>query len=196
MESGGKTAEFQGVFQAVLLIPDLAMPYPLHPAVVHFPIVLAVLLPLLTLAGVLVSRRATGNRSAWIAVAAFAVLLPLSAWGALVTGEQQEDVVEQVLSGSVLHGHEEAAEGFLAASALLAVVALLGLAPGAVGRVARISSVAAAVAVLALGYRVGESGGALVYTYGAASAYVDGTGAVGPDRMGGDEDDDLRRRRR
>lgn len=161
------------------------MPYPLHPAVVHFPVVLAVLLPLLTLAGVLASRRGGGKRGAWLAVVVFAVLLPLSAWAALATGQQQEDVVEGVVSESVIHGHEEAAEGFLIASAVLAVVVLLGLAPGAVGRLARASSVAASIVVLALGYRAGRSGGELVYTYGAASAYVDGgTAARGQSALG------------
>lgn len=36
------------------------LPQPLHPAVVHFPIVLAVLLPVVTLAGILAVRRGGG----------------------------------------------------------------------------------------------------------------------------------------
>jgi hypothetical protein len=59
--------------------------------------------------------------------------------------------------------------------------------------------------LLVAGYRVGHSGGALVYTHGAASAYVDGAtavpkaGALVPadgsaaaksTRSGGDDDDD------
>lgn len=153
------------------------MPNPLHPAIVHFPIVLAVLLPLLTVAGVLLSRRAGAGRGPWMAVAAFAVLLPLAAWGAIATGEQQEDTVEQVVGEAPLHGHEEAAEAFLVAAVVLAAIVLAGLLPGAAGKVARVTSVPVAVLVLGLGYRVGASGGELVYTYGAASAYATPAGA-------------------
>lgn len=158
------------------------MPYPLHPAVVHFPIVLAVLLPFIAAAGFLVARGSERPRTPWIAVVVFAVLLPLSAWVSLYTGQQQEDVVEAVVSEGYIHGHEEAAEGFLAGSAVLAVIVLAGLLPGAAGRGARMVSIPAALVVLALVYRVGASGGELVYAHGAASAYVDPTpGAAAPD---------------
>lgn len=148
------------------------MPTPLHPAVVHFPIVLAVLLPLLTLAGVLLSRRTGAGKGPWVAVVTFAVLLPLAAWGAMATGEQQEDTVEAVVGEAPLHGHEEAAEAFLSVAVVLATVALAGLLPGVAGTVARVASVPVAVLVLGFGYRVGSSGGELVYTHGAASAYT------------------------
>ncbi|MDP2959473.1 MAG: hypothetical protein Q8N53_23845 [Longimicrobiales bacterium] len=155
------------------------MPSPLHPAVVHFPLVLAVLLPFLAVAALLVARRPGLDRAAWAAVAAVAVLLPLSAWAALATGQQEEEAVESVVAESLIGGHEEAAEGFLAASAVLSVIVLAGLAPGRVGRSARFVSVAAAAVVLALAFRVGGSGGQLVYTHGAAAAYVDGASGAG-----------------
>lgn len=165
------------------------MPSPLHPAVVHFPLVLAVLLPFLAVAALLVARRSGAGRGAWIAVAAFAVLLPLSAWAALATGQQEEEAVESVVAESLIGGHEEAAEGFLAGSAVLAVIVLAGLAPGRVGRSARFVSVAAAAVVLALAFRVGDSGGQLVYTHGAAAAYVDGASGAGVSQAlrGGEE---------
>jgi hypothetical protein len=151
-------------------------------------------MPLLALAGTLVARRPHATRGPWIAVVVFAVLLPFTSWAALATGQQQEDVVERVVSEGAIHGHEEAAEGFLAGAGVLAVVVLLGLAPGVVGRAARVGSVAVAVGVLALGYRVGASGGELVYTHGAASAYVgsNGTppGPFTPARSGGREEED------
>lgn len=171
------------------------MPSPLHPAVVHFPLVLAALLPFLAAAALLVLRRPGTGRGPWIALVAFAVLLALSAWAAVATGSQQEDIVRRVVSGGAIHGHEEAAEGFLSASVLLAVMVSAGLLPGLAGRIARYATVAASLAVLGLALRTGASGGKLVYEQGAAAAYVTrptGTLAALPaaTRAGDDEDDE------
>ena len=175
------------------------MPYPLHPAVVHFPIVLAVLLPFIAAAGLYATLRKGAIRAVWAPVAAFALLLTASAWVALETGQDQEDRVEDVVSESVIHGHEEAAEGLLAGSAVLAVVVLAGLVPGVLGKGARYAAVPVALVVVALGFRVGKSGGELVYTHGAAAAYVQGDGSGSPGtsnapRRGDDDDDDEHRR--
>lgn len=173
------------------------MPYPLHPAVVHFPIVLAVLLPFVAGVGLYVTLRSGARRALWAPVVAFSLLLAASAWLAVETGGDQEEAVEGVVSESVIHGHEEAAEGLLAGSAVLAVVILSGLAPGVLGKGARYAAVPVALVVLALAFRVGKSGGELVYTHGAAAAYVQGggTASAGPSgapRRGGDDDDDDR----
>ncbi|HKJ03057.1 MAG TPA: hypothetical protein VJ997_11400, partial [Longimicrobiales bacterium] len=106
--------------------------------------------------------------------------------------------VESVVSERVIHGHEEAAEALLAGSVILAVVILGGLAPGVVGKGARYAAVPVALVVLALGFRVGRSGGELVYTHGAAAAYVQdaGGGGTGPAtavRRRDDDDDHDRR---
>ncbi|GMV04711.1 MAG: hypothetical protein AMXMBFR53_09910 [Gemmatimonadota bacterium] len=174
------------------------MPHPLHPAVVHFPVVLAVLLPFLAAVGALVARRPGVGRGPWLAVAAFAVLLPLTAWAALATGQAQEEVVEGVVAEAPIHQHEEAAEVFLAGSAFLALVALAGLLSGRAGGLARVASVPVALVVLALGFRVGASGGELVYTHGAAAAYLGASGAAAPSPggAGGSDDDEGRERRR
>lgn len=171
------------------------MPYPLHPAVVHFPIVLAVLLPLVAAAGLYATLRHGALRALWVPVVAFSLLLTASAWLAVDTGGDQEDTVEDVVPESVIHGHEEAAEGLLAGSAVLAVVILAGLAPGVLGKGARYAAVPVALVVLGLAFRVGQSGGELVYTHGAAAAYVQdgGSASAGPSRAprrGGDDDDD------
>ena len=173
------------------------MPYPLHPAVVHFPIVLAVLLPFIAGAGLYATLRLGANRALWAPAVVFSLLLSGSAWLALETGQDQEEVVEDVVSESLIGGHEEAAEGLLAGSAVLAVVILAGLAPGLLGKGARYAAVPVALVVLALGFRVGKSGGELVYTHGAATAYVQGVGdgGAGPSsahRSGDDDDDDRR----
>lgn len=166
------------------------MPNPLHPAVVHFPLVLAVLLPFVAAVALLLSRRASAGRGPWLAVAAMAVLLSVSAWVAVETGQQQEETAERVVPEGAIHQHEEAAEGLLLGSVLVAGLILAGLAPGRVGAGARYIAVPAALVVLALAFRVGDSGGSLVYTHGAAAAYVGSDGGTNPVASPSRRDDD------
>jgi uncharacterized membrane protein len=158
----------------------MPIPNPLHPAVVHFPLVLGLLLPLVALWAMIALRRSGGSTHAWRFVAITAVLLSVSAWVSVETGQRQEDRVERVVAEAPIHAHEEAAEGFLLGSAIVTGVVLLGLLPGAVGRGARVLAIPGALLVVALAVRVGDSGGALVYRHGAASAYVEDMGTPPP----------------
>ena len=146
---------------------------PLHPLVVHFPVVLAVLLPISVLVALLLIRKGATARRVWSLPVAIAAALAVSAWVATETGESQEDRVERVVARGALHGHEEAAERFLVLSGVLVLVAAAGLARGTVGRAARLVTAAGALGVVAAGVQVGHSGGVLVYRHGAASAYAD-----------------------
>jgi uncharacterized membrane protein len=145
---------------------------PLHPLVVHFPVVLAVLLPISVVVALWVIRKGATPRRVWSVPLAMAAALTVSAWVATATGESQEDRVERVVARGALHGHEEAAERFLLLSGVLVLVAAAGLAPGTVGRAARLVTAAGAVGMVAAGAQVGHSGGLLVYREGAASAYT------------------------
>jgi uncharacterized membrane protein len=156
------------------------LPDPLHPAVVHFPIVLTVLLPIFAVGALWASRRGARARRAWALPAAVAAALTLSAWLAVQTGEAQEERVERVVAESALEGHEEAAERFLVLSGVLLVVAAAGLAGGTLGRAARLVSTAGAFGLAAAGVQVGHGGGQLVYRHGAAGAYADAAGAPQP----------------
>lgn len=163
------------------MIPD-----PLHPAVVHFPVVLAVLAPVIALAALWAIGRGSRPRMAWgIATVAFAALAG-SAFVATRTGEDQEDRVEQAVPEQALESHEESGTQFMYAAVAVLVLAAAGLAPGGLGKVARIGATAGSIVVLAMGYRVGESGGELVYRHGAGSAYTQ----PGVTQAGGEKDDD------
>ena len=151
------------------------LPNPLHPAVVHFPVVLAFLLPLFIAGAVWAIRRGARPRRAWSVPLAAALALAASAWVAVETGEAQDERVERVVSEQPLSRHEEMAEMFLTASAGLAVVAAIGLVGGIAGRAARITTALGSVGLLAGAALVGHSGGQLVYKYGAASAYANDT---------------------
>lgn len=152
------------------------LPDPLHPAVVHFPVVLAFLLPIFAVGALWTIRRGARPLRAWSLPLAIAASLTLSAWVAVQTGDAQEERVERVVADAPLDTHEKAAEAFIAGSAALLLLMVAGLAPGLIGRGARVLATVGAVVLVAGAAWVGHSGGQLVYRYGAASAYTDASG--------------------
>jgi uncharacterized membrane protein len=158
------------------MIPD-----PLHPAVVHFPIVFMVLLPLVAVGALWAIRRGTAPRRAWAFPLAMAGALSASAFVALKSGQAQQDRVERVVGDRPLGTHEEAAELFLVLSGTLLIISGIGLAPGVAGRAARIVAALGAIGLLGAGYRAGASGAELVYRHGAGSVYASDVGpSAGP----------------
>ena len=148
------------------------LPNPLHPAVVHFPIVLAFLLPLFAIGALVAIRRGARPLRAWSLPLAVGAALTLSSWVAVQTGETQDERVERVVGDAPLETHEEAAELFLTLSGVLLLVTATGLVRGVVGRAGRVVATVGAVALVVAAAQVGHSGGELVYRHGAASAYV------------------------
>ncbi len=162
------------------------LPDPLHPAVVHFPIVLMVLLPIVSVGALWAIRRGARPTRAWAVPVATAAALTLSSWVAVETGEGEEEKVEDVVAESSLNQHEEAAERFLIVSGVVLVITAAGLLRGVPGRAARLGAASAAIGLVALGVQVGHTGGNLVYRDGAASAYIHaptaGSSAAGGER--------------
>lgn len=150
----------------------LPIPDPLHPAIVHFPIALAVLVPALALAAFAAIRAGWVPARTWIAVVVLQVALVGFAWLALETGEDQEEKVEHVVAEHHIDEHQDAAQRFLYIAIAAALVSAAGLLQGGRGRAGRVATLVAGLAVLAAGVAVGHSGGELVYKYGAASAYA------------------------
>ncbi len=146
------------------------LPDPLHPAVVHFPLVLVFLLPLFALGAGWAIRRGAAVRWTWAIPLLMAAGLAGSAYVALRTGGAEEERVEGVVSESVLHEHEEAAERFLVLSGVLLLVAAAGLAPGNLGQAARLLTVVGSLGVAVAGVQVGAAGGELVYRHNAAGS--------------------------
>jgi len=151
------------------------LPDPLHPAVVHFPIVLALLLPFVALWALVAIRHTEKTRAVWIPVVVIGALLFGGALLAKETGEDQEERVERVVAERHLEEHEELAERMVIASGVAFALLAAGLLPGVWGVVGRWASVVAAVVALVVVIQVGETGGELVYEHGAASAYVSGS---------------------
>ncbi len=153
------------------------IPTPLHPAIVHLPIALTVLLPLFAIGALWTIRKGARPIVAWGVTTAMFAVLTLSSWAAVETGQAQEERVEDVVAEAPLESHEEAAESFLLLSLGVLGVAAIGLANGKVGSAARVAGTVGALVLVVAGYRVGHSGGQLVYEHGAASAYTSGGAA-------------------
>jgi uncharacterized membrane protein len=145
-----------------------------HPKLVHLPIALGVLMPLVA-GGILLSwwRGWLPHRTWHLALGLQAVLV-LSGLLALRSGEAEEERVERVVPERYIEAHEEAAEGFVAGSFAVLVVMLLAAVAGErkIARPIAAAGTAGTLIVLGLGYRTGEAGGRLVYEHGAASAYA------------------------
>lgn len=168
-----------------------------HPKVVHLPIALAVLMPLVSFGLVLAWWRDWLPRRAWILAAALQGALLVSGIVSLRTGEAEEERVEEVVPEAALEAHEEAAQIFVAASGLVLGLALAAAFVPKPGPALGLAAAAAlgTVVVLGLGYRVGEAGGRLVYEHGAASVHVrqaqaGGGATAGEGAADHDEDDD------
>jgi len=165
-----------------------------HPKVVHVPMALGVLMPLIAGGLLLAWWRKWLPRRGWLVAIALQAVLVASGVLALRSGEAEEDRVESVVAKRFIKAHEEAAEVFVGASGGVLAVMLLA---GALGsRRSGLPTAAAAtlgtLLVLGLGYRTGKAGGSLVYQHGAAQAYTAPAAAGAEARAvpGGHHDDD------
>jgi len=155
------------------------LPDPLHPAVVHFPMALAILLPLAALVLLYSIRRGARVRTAWSGMVVGAGLLLASSWLSLQTGEREEERVEEVVAEQAIGTHEELAEQFMVLAGVVFLLSAAGLVSHRAGGWARTAATVGSLLLIPAGIRVGHSGGELVYQHGAASAYV-GSGGLPP----------------
>lgn len=157
------------------LLADLGS-LPLHPVVVHFPVVFAILAPIFAIGALVAIKRGSRPLVAWGITAVLVAALSGSSFLALETGEDQEDAVENVVPDAALDTHEDAADRFFSLSLVLLGVTAAGFLPRRAGTAARIVATAGSLVMVVAGYQVGHSGGALVYQHNAGAAYA-GTSA-------------------
>jgi hypothetical protein len=138
---------------------------PLHPAIVHLPLGLAAVVPLVA-AGLALAiwRRWLPTRS-WAVVVGLQATIFAGALLAMTTGRQEEERVEDRVPESAIERHEELAERFVWAAGVTAVVSMSALAAGAHPMAAGLmgATTAATAVTAALGFAAGHAGGALVY---------------------------------
>lgn len=143
-----------------------AIPNPLHPAVVHFPIVLILLGTLLAVAAAVIRRW----HLPWLAAA----LLVTGAAGAAIatrTGGQQAEMAGEISekAEAILDQHEEWGERTQNIAIAAAILALASAALAYFAKTARALGIATAVVAAAATYAVaqtGHLGGQLVYKHG------------------------------
>lgn len=99
------------------------IPEPLHPAIVHFPIVLSIFMPLVALAALFYIRGGVDGRRAWRPVLLMSALLAVSAWTAVQPASgRKKDKVEDRVSKEAFEEHEESGERLMILSGVLLVV--------------------------------------------------------------------------
>jgi len=170
---------------------------PLHPSVVHVPLGLAVVMPLLlgAMLWAIASGRLPGK--AWLIVMVLQGVLLGAAALALWTGGQDEDRVEARVGEAAVESHERAAQGFtVAAGATFIAVAgaLLLRNRRRPFLLAGLASTALSIGMLVLGIQAGRQGGALVH--GGTALVQDGENPAAdpgqaPDQGPGRERDDV-----
>lgn len=147
---------------------------PIHPALVHLPIGLAFVMPILILLFAFLLFRGRLPRWGW-GVAFLLQGLLLGGGGlAFLSGSRDEDRVEKVVSERLIEGHEQAAVFFLVAAGLTLVLlgAVWAMKSDSGRRGLSVAAIVASFAVAGLGVNVGHRGGDLVYEHGAATAYA------------------------
>ncbi len=159
------------------------IPNPLHPAVVHFPIVLILL-------GAAIAVVAAVWRKHHLPLLAAVLLLlgAVGAWAAVETGEDDGGLLESrsPQTETLVDAHQTWAKRTLGISLVAAAAAAAAVVAGRWPRIARAVAVVAAVAGVAAAYAVyetGHRGGALVYRHGAG-VQVAATGSAGPAQPG------------
>jgi uncharacterized membrane protein len=153
---------------------------PLHPAIVHLPLGLAILMPLLALVFTIAWWKGWAGKRGWALVFGLQLLLLGAGLFVKQTGEREARNARRVMVRGAIRSHSQAADYFVWASGATMVIAGLGL--GLRDRRARWAAAATTVAtfvVAGLAVRVGHLGGELVYVKGAATVYTaDSTAAL------------------
>ncbi len=155
---------------------------PLHPAVVHVPLGVAMVVPLVAAGLAIAFFRGLLPRAAWSILVGLQLVVVGGGLVALRTGEAEEERVEEVVAHDPIEHHEEAGKRFVlgAGIALAAAIALLFVKPDRTRALAAAGFTALSLVVAYLGYYAGEEGGELVYEHGAAAAFAKPRGGTAP----------------
>lgn len=166
---------------------------PLHPALVHIPVGLAMVLPLFAigLAWAIHHRKAL-PRKAWVVVVGLLAVMMGGALASMQTGDEEGERVERVVAESVIETHEERAEAFTWAVGLVLAVALAALVIPSerVSHALSLGTAAGSLVLVALAFLVGHAGGTIVHGHMVQTALQSPTTGVALAAGGGDSQDD------
>ncbi len=156
------------------------MSVPLHPALVHLPLGLAFVVPVLAVGFSWALWKERIRPRVWLILVASLGVLLAAGLVALKTGQQEAERVEKVAPETAIDTHEEYAEQFLwvtAATLALAGSVLVVKRPGAIRGLAT-ATVLGTVLITGMAIRVGHAGGELVYVHNTGAADVGSDKAI------------------
>lgn len=147
---------------------------PLHPVIVHLPLALTFLLPILVLVFAWAIKSGKMSKELWLVIIGIQILITGSGYLSLETGEIDEEKVSAIVSKKIVHEHEEAAEIFVGTTviSLASGIVALFLQP-AFQEKARLAVIFLSLLPVFFGWKAGNLGGEIVYRHGGASAHSD-----------------------
>ncbi len=147
------------------------MSMPIHPALVHLPLTLAVVTPVLAVGLTVVLWRDRLPRRAWLGMVILQGVLLASGLIAMDFGEGEEERLKSKISPALLERHDDLADEFLWVTGFTLGAAGLVLVvrrPGTV-RAMAVTTVIGSVIAAGAAVRAGHSGAELVYIYNAGA---------------------------
>lgn len=152
---------------------------PNHPFLVHLPLALALVLPVLSCGLLIAIWRGGLPTRAWFISLALQVVLTGTGFVAMESGEEEEERVEEIVPHDAMEEHEEMGERFAKGNVPVLLLTLLPLAIFRTRKNRQLVLMAAGCCAMAISalfaFNTGQSGGALVYQHQAARAYAPAT---------------------
>ena len=147
---------------------------PLHPAIVHLPLGLAFVIPLLAIGFAWAIWTGRFRHRAWLSIVALQAILLAAGVLAMNTGAHEEERVEHVVPESAIERHEMYAEQFVWTTGFTLVIAGLALVfrKAVPAKILILATVAGTVIGAGAAVRAGHAGGQLVYVHNAGAAYA------------------------
>ena len=155
----------------------LSSDLPLHPAVVHLPIALTLVMPLIIFILIVIEKQEMASLKNWSVALILQIVVAASSMLASNLGEKDEEIVERVVSGAWIHLHEEWGEKVVWFSFGVLGVMILSLLLRRV-RFVKFLVLLASLAAIYPVLQAGKSGGELVYRHGAAQAHIQAAGSI------------------
>jgi uncharacterized membrane protein len=135
---------------------------PVHPIIVHFPIAIGCLLPLLMLLNIVAMRRWQWPQKTWWMIVAFQLIFLLSSIAAVEAGEWDEENRSAPMAAGMAD-HEEWGEKVPIAAGVMLVLTLVPLFIRKRNHSMMIACIVGSAVVVVLLIKVGHTGGLLVY---------------------------------
>jgi hypothetical protein len=154
---------------------------PMHPAVVHVPLGVAIALPAIAVLCAMGIVRGMLPARVWWLVLVLQAMMLAGALVAMRSGEEDEESVEEIVAEEAIESHEDKAKQFMISINVAVVLSIAAVATGAskIGRLIMILATLATFLTAGMAIRAGKAGGELVYVHGAAAAHTDeGTSGV------------------